>query len=508
MNSKTMILHIFGRYKGVLPAATTITAMCALSAATSPVAADASGIDAGQRSERAAGQPAGDPDAIDELVMRSGRVIRGQITEETERSVTMIVKIGGIEAEATYEKINILAIRRDVEQAEESGESAQTGQAGRAEQQGGGQAEGEPAGAQPESDPIASVYYADLVGEFGRDIVPSVLRDIVDDARQHDPEFLIFKLDNEWELPDSTQLTFDAYAAVEDLEPILSTEIEQTWAEPPEIIFWVHNAMGGVSMLPFTGDRIYFHPEGQMGGIGTLDDLLEGVGDEVARQKQRSLRLARAQGIAIKGGYDYRLVNALARKSYVLSYRLEGGRAVLFEGMPTGPNEYLLTDDGEGDNEDSQVQLINNTGNDVLTLRGREAMLLGIAEDTLASSVEQILDDIRIARNVEFTEGQSDRIRRRWSNGVRTAERRAAEIFREMQNYEAPNAVAALGFQIQKYDSLRGMVRRYGAAIDIFGDDGQPQELAQLGNGAQNVIDQIDVLIEQLRIQLIQARQD
>lgn len=451
-------------------------------------------------------QPKNDPDGIDELVMRNGRVIRGRITEETSTSVTMIVEIGGIEAEATYDKINILAVRRDVEMpGGEGGAEAEGG--GEAERGGGADTASGDDAASPETDPVASVYYAELVGEFGRDIVPEVLRDIADDAREYDPDFLIFKLDNEWQLGQGGQIAFDAYAAVEDLEPILTTEIEQTWADPPEIIFWVHSAMGGASMLPFTGDRIYFHPEGTMGGIGTLDDLFDGVGDEVVRQKQRSLRLARAQGIAIKGGYDYRLVNAMARKSYVLSYRLEGGRAVIFEGMPQGENEYLLTDDGEGDNEDTQVELLNNTGNDVLTLKGREAILLDVAEDTLAESVEQILDDLRIGRNAEFTKGDSDTIRRRWSNGLRAAERRAAEIRREMQNYQGEDAVANLGFQIQKYRSLQALVRRYGAAIDLFGDDGQPQELAQIGNGAQNLIDRLDILIEQLRIQMIQARQ-
>jgi len=489
VNAKTITASIFGRWVGLLSAATAsaLLAVVPASAAIHP-----------EHGERVgAVQPENDPDAIDELVMRNGRVIRGLITEETSSTVTMIVQIGGIEAEATYDKINILSIRRDVEPAAEEGGPE-------AGERAGGQDEA--ARAEADSPPVASVYYAELAGEFGRDIVPEVLRGIVDDARQHEPDFLIFKLDNEWSLPENAQVTFDAYAAVEDLEPILTTEIEQTWTDPPEIIFWVHNAMGGVSMLPFTGDRIYFHPEGKMGGIGTLDNLLEGVGDEVVRQKQRSLRLARAQGIAIKGGYDYRLVNALARKSYVLSYRLEGGRAVLFEGMPKAENEYLLTDDGEGDNEDTQVQLINNTGNDVLTLRGREAMLLGVAEDTLASSVEQILDDLRIGRNAAFTKGKSDRIRDRWTNGVRAAGRRADEILREMQNFRAEDQVEALGFQIQKLQSIQNLLRRYGDAIDIGGDDGLPQELSQIGDQAGTLIDQIDIEIERLRIQLIQAR--
>ncbi|MEM0984136.1 MAG: hypothetical protein AAGI17_09325 [Planctomycetota bacterium] len=432
---------------------------------------------------------------LDELVMRDGRVIRGVILSENTLKVEIRAIIGGIEATVTYDKINILAINRDIAEIPAEGGAAAAAKA----------LDEDPVGAAPRVDaqgrPIAKVYHATLDGFFGRDIVPEVLRDIVDDARDQSPDYLILELDNEWFLPEGTQGSFDQYAAVEELEPILTTEIQQTWDNPPQIIVWVKNAMGGASMIPFTAPTIYFHPQGRMGGIGSLDNLFDGVGDEVVRQKQRSLRLARAQGIAIKGGYDYRLVNALARKSYELSYKLEGGRAILMEGYHDGRDEYVLTDNGEGNREDSEEETRLGTGNDVLTLRGREAVLLGVAEDTLAETLDDILDDLGVRRGAEITTGRSEQLKRTWKNGIRSAERELEETVRDMNEFQGDTPQQTIGYQIRKHEEIQRLVRRYGTALDL----GTLLPPNMVGQDAAGTVDQIDLLIELLRIELIQA---
>ena len=72
----------------------------------------------------------------------------------------------------------------------------------------------------------------------------------------------------------------------------------------PRMVAWVNKATGGAAFFPFLFKEIYFTSDGKMGGLGALESMFGGVGDEAVRQKQRSLRLGRAKGLAAKGGHD------------------------------------------------------------------------------------------------------------------------------------------------------------------------------------------------------------
>ena len=452
----------------------------------------------------AAQQAQPEDNGIDQIIMKDGRVIEGKIIEETDRKVHILVIYAGLEAPSFFDKDEILRIERNVRDGEavaDEGESdAGTGSLPTREP------ETEYAPREARERPL--VYMMELRGETGSDIHPTPMRDAVADARKYEPDYLIVKLDNEWsffggdEAPDDAQVSFDAYAVVEEMEPIFRTEIDQTWERRPEIVFWVRNAMGGICMLPFVADSIYFHPEGRMGGIGTLDDLLDGVGDEVFRQKQRSLRLARAQGIAIAGGYDYRLVTAFARKSYVLSYRIGGNGVELLERMPEpGTREFLLTDDGEGDNEDTLVASVRGETNDTLTLREQTAQQIGLSSGT-AETISELLTEIGILRNHDMVEGASDRIFENWSDSRQRAERRLPELWEKFQEAEANGADArrAIGVRISALEDILSIVNRFGQALDV-------QFLAQRGF-PPNMLNpgQLRVSIEVEKIRLVAAR--
>ncbi|MEL6330832.1 MAG: hypothetical protein AAFR38_14370 [Planctomycetota bacterium] len=341
------------------------------------------------------------------------------------------------------------------------------------------------------------VYYIELVGRVGREIAAKPLRDMLDDAARLDADYIIIKLDNtDWEFTDAGNAEFDVYSFAEEIEPVITTEIRQIFEEVPEVVFWVFNAKGGACLVPFTGDQIFFHPGGEMGGIGSLESLLDGVGDEVVRQKQRSLRLARAQGIAIKGGYDYRLVNALAIRSYVLSYRRDGGRIELVVGYDENDGGLtLLTDDGNrrNGNEDTAEDVARGRSNDVLMLRERDARLLGVSEGT-AEDLDELLTQLGIYRNYQMANGRSEQITRSWRRQLSSAERRIIEIYRELQGEDRgrrdDDPRKAIGRQIRLYEELLGMHNRFGDAVNSL--DVQMTSRPDL-----------QLLIEQARLQLL-----
>lgn len=428
---------------------------------------------------------------LDKIILRNGRVIEGEILSETATEVRINVVLAGISAPATYQKSDILEIVRG-ERVEDAGEGAAEAGAGAAEIP--SRRRSEPGTISASTDaPTVSVIR--LEGLFGRDITPTPVRQAVEAVKRDQPDFLVIYLNNTWgafgqELPNDAQTSFDWFEVANQIEPILTREIEQTWEKKPQLIFWVRNAMGGAAFLPFIANEIYFHPEGRMGGIGTLEQMFEGVGDEVVRQKQRSLRLARAQGLAIAGGYDYRLVTAMARKSYVLSYDIFGN---MFERMPENPGEFVLTDDGKDDRADTMRQLITGEGDDVLTLRADTALKLGVSKGT-AGDREELLEHLGILRNHVLLPGRSDQILKSWTDNVNRAERRIPRLWEDFGNVQGGTTPRELrqsiGTRIRILEEMQNLYRRYGEAFNPF------------AGGVPNIA-RLDLMIEELKIQLM-----
>jgi hypothetical protein len=232
------------------------------------------------------------------------------------------------------------------------------------------------------------------------------------------------------------------------------------------------------------------HPEGRIGGIGTLEQMFEGTGDEVVRQKQRSLRLARAQGLAIAGGYDYRLITAMARRSYVACYDIYGN---IYERPVENPGEETLTDDGEGENRDTMRQLVTGEGDDVLTLKADTALKLGVSSGT-ARDEEELLEHLGILRNHVMLEGRSDRIIRNWRRDVERAEREIPRLWEEHNEVQVGGTAReqrqALSRRISILEEIQNLYRRYGEAFNPFAG-GVPE------------MNQIDLMIEEIRLQIM-----
>ncbi len=425
----------------------------------------------------------------DKLILRTGKIIEGQVLEETDTQVKFMVVAAGIGAPRWFDKSEVLKIER-----------------------------GEVAPADPvKKDPVkagdtrptktaekatgSKVYMIELKGRFGEDITQTPIRDALKDARKNGADFLIFKMDNEWSANELEEIPADAIAGefdelfrAEEMTPIFVNEIPREWEKQPKVIFWVKQAMGGAAFLPFICKDMYFASDARMGGIGNLSLMFGSTGDEVVRQKQESLRMGHAEGWAIVGGYDYRILKAMAQIRYVLSYKWVGGKPVFIEAMPSSPDEILLTDDGLEDRADSIQELARGQGNDVLTLDADTAKKLLISKGTV-DTLDDLLFSLGISRNYQRVDDRSNQIMEGWTRALTYAKkdlRRLWQEFNEVQvqppgDYSARSR--ARGARIAKLEEMKRIIRRFDEALNarFYRQYGIPG------------IADIDLIIEQIR---------
>ncbi len=434
--------------------------------------------------------------AEDVIVLKDGTRITGTIIEETDERVTMRITVAGIGAVTTYTRDQIASITRTSGPAEVSAGKAPTI---------GSIARAAPKQTAAPDDGKVRVYVIPLEGVFGRDISQTPIRQAIADARKKGADYLIFKLNNDWtdalmggigetELPDDLE-AFDQLFRTEEIEPVITKEIPKEWEKQPRIVFWVRNAMGGAAFLPLISDTVYFHSEGRMGGIGGIAQLFEGVGDEVVREKQRSLRMGHAHGMAIQGGYDTRVVDAMARMDYVLSYAMVGGEPVYYERLPQGNHETLLTDNGMlKEFEDAMEELVRGRGNDVLTLKPTVARDLGISKGTV-DTLDDLLFELELHRNSVVIDGRADDIMKQWADGMHDYPRNLRRLWIEHEQIQVQGDYnerkKGRGARMGKLRQIRRLCEKFIEAVD-------PRQVPPNGYPP---ISQVNLMIEILKLE-------
>jgi hypothetical protein len=434
--------------------------------------------------------------ATDQVIFKNGRIVEGKVLEETATKLKMVVVVGGLSVETEYDRSEILSIKRDAitpdaavpaENKTTSKPSTRT-----------------TSPTNPVTDG-AKVYTIHLKGWFGEDISQTPIRQAVADAKQHEPDYLVVIMENDWdasrmggfgEIKDE-QGFFDMLFRAEDMDPIFTAEIPREWSKPPKIIFWVKKAMGGAAFLPLVCKDVYFSSEAKLGGIGGLEKNFGSMGDEVVREKQFSLRLGHAEGMAITGGYEPKLIRALARTDYVLSVGFDGGKPVFYEGMPRADRgEILLTDDGKETNVDTIQMLARGEGNDNLTLNADLAYKIGVSKGTV-DTFEDLMRELGIARTYTKVEGKSDQIMENWREGVEKAKRDCRRIWEDYGRIQVggdyAERQAARGRQLRLLGDLEKILKRYEEAVNP-GQLGVPD----IGN--------IGVLRERIRLDQLRDR--
>jgi len=440
----------------------------------------------------AAGQT--DEGELCRIIFRSGETVTGRIIEETDQKVVFRGKVNGIEVTVPFEKSDILKIERGV--APEPGKSDVAAPEDKA-----------PAVEPAKSGDQPTVYVLTLEGQFGVDIAYKPIEQALEDAKQMEPDYLVVIVDNDWsealqgglkekELGDDLS-KFDEFFTTERIAPLFAENIRREWKKQPEVVFWVKQAMGGIAFLPFTSPHMYFESDARLGGVGYLDRLFGSMGDEMFRQKQRSLRQGMVRGIAIEGGYDTEIIDALTWTDTVLSYKLEGGKPVFFEREPENAGEVLLTDDGKDDRQDTIEELARGEGNDVLTLRAELARTLGVSDGTV-DTLDDLLFDLGISRGYTLLDGRADRIMSQWHKSIKSAVRQLPRLWKDYQEIQITGADARernrqRSRQIAKLEEIKRLIQRHDGAL-------VPQRYGYPG------IDQIDIMISQIRLDITADR--
>lgn len=434
------------------------------------------------------------------LIFATGRVVEGELVSETASTIRVKIAEHGIKAEVDYTKNDILQITRETGEAKPA--ESKTGDS--ASPAGLGVASSVP----PDTgDGKTNLYWIDLDGKFGEEITQSPIRDAMKDARRVNADVVVLYMNADFsenpleQLPDDAA-NFDEIFRAESIVPIFTQEIPREWDKPPRVVFWLRQAMAGAALLPLVCPEIYFHSEGRIGGLGNLSFMFEGVGDDVVREKQRSLRLGHAEGWANSGGYDYRLVRAMARAEYVLSVRYVNGKPELFEGYPENPGEELLTDDGKEANVDGLRARVSGAGNDVLTIDARLAKVLGISRETVDTK-DDLLVAMGIDRTYRDTPGRGKQIMKDWARGLESAKRQLRKLWQEDYpdvEVEQPdsyqNRTRARGQQTRILEDMKKVLNRWGESLSQrwLGENRIPSEI------------QINNMLEQIKIQQLKDR--
>ncbi|MFG0282997.1 MAG: hypothetical protein ACF8R7_01120 [Phycisphaerales bacterium JB039] len=420
--------------------------------------------------------------AKDRIIFTNGRIVEGEILEETDTQVRMMVDVAGIRAEMTYQKADLLKVEYGEGEAEE--------------------VKGAVAADKPAANPVdrtgirtEKVYVMELKGEFARDITQTPIADAVREAERLETDYLIVKVNNDWtnpqnrfeELPDDVLGQFDGFFRTKEIAPLLREDLRK-WKNPPKLVMWVETAMGGAAFIPFLSDTIYFTPQGKMGGVGGIFVMFGNQGDRGVIEKQISLRLVTAKGFAIENGYDPRLIEAMTRIEYVLSYRMRGGKPEYFERMPENPGELLLTDNGlEDENKDSDIDRVRGRGNDWLTLDADLAQRLGVSKGTV-STLDDLLFELGLSRTAEVV-GNADRIMEGWTLGVDRAERQLRELWQQQAGIAVggdwDERRRARGQKINLLEQMKRLIRKYKESLG----GGYPSEA------------QLETMIQQLKLE-------
>ncbi len=422
-------------------------------------------------------------DEPDVLILRDGREIIGKVVAETDAVVTFKGKAkgSGIEFTNDYNRSDILSLKKGVSNPTPKPEAPKSD----APKPDAAPAKAD-APASSESSGHPRVYILPLEGVFGQDITQTPIREAVRDAKKLNTDVLILRLNNEWKdennpfkekLADDEKLDFNGLFRYEEIAPAITDEIVREWDKQPKIVCWVKTAMGGAAFIPLCVPNIYMTEDARIGGIGGLEYLLEGVGDVTPQQKQYSLRLGHARGWVIKGGYDARIVDAMAVVKVVLSYRYVGDRVELLDRLPESADEVLLTWAGG----DTVGDRIRGTGKDWLTITSKIGKDIGISKGT-ANTEEELLFQLGLDRDREMIRGNADKIMGGWKKRIENVKKEillALETFRDTAvegTYEQRQA--AYGKRMRALETVSRLTAQYAEALlpQWLGQNGVPPE--------------------------------
>ena len=442
--------------------------------------------------KRSPGTEAPAPKLLDKVIFTNGLIVQGEILEETATQVVMMVHFANLPpTKTTYDKAEILDIQRGaIDPTAKASEKAAPKPSAKDKDKDKDSDKVAVADADPDA---ALIYLINFEGTFGSDISNTPLRDIfrdvdavfndlvettttsgekieVVDPAMRDKHIVVVKMD----CGSDPRQGFDGLFRAEEIGPIFE---EQTQEKHRRVVFWIKEARDGAAFIPWLTQEIYFHPDGKMFFTSDLDKFSSG--DKMVDAKLVSARMGHAQGFAIDGGHDNApvILEAMAKKSKWLCYRLEGGEPVFLTREPTEEELRegweILSDDGKGENEDKNKVRFTN---DQLVLDARIAQVLGVSKGN-AKELEDLAYALDIQRNYSEVESRGQKIIDAWKKAKDDAftqiNQTDGTLWREYSRIQVDGDFddrrRARGQQLTILKQIRGLVTRFAEVWDPDG---------------------------------------
>ncbi len=369
---------------------------------------------------------------LDQVIFLDGRTVQGEILEMDDSQVVMMVHFGNFApVRTTYNRSQIIEIKRGAiaVDAPAGGHPKANAVPGARKQE----------NLNPDIDPdAAKLYIVELDGTFGVttsqtplvqmfEDVDRVFNDLIEErlgpGRTHmvvdptlrDKHIVVLKMNTS----SDPRMGFDALFRTTDLKSIFFDNMRD---KGRRVVFWIEEANDGAAFLPWLSTEIYFHSDGEMRFTSDLEAFA--TGDSMVDEKLIAARLAIARGYGIEGGHGEKaglIIDAMARSSNWLIYRMEGGKPVLRNEKPTPQmleeGWIILSDNGQDQFKDENPL---REFNDRLVLNADRAYMLGFSKGT-ADTTEDLAFELGIQRNFAVLEHRAERIFDEWTEQFETA---------------------------------------------------------------------------------------
>ena len=272
----------------------------------------------------------------DVLFMRDGRILHGQILEETRTEIVFeyVDPNISITTKLRLLRIDIEKIERDRVLEVESAEPVITTPTTvepvekTAREMRRGRVYGARRGSESNEN-LTSFYIIPMKGRMGLDVNSQVYMDMVDDIRAHNPDVMIIEMDcADVEDVGFYDITEDAEAldhsgALDDYRDMVRL-FRHELGDIPQVL-WIKESNGISSVVALAWADMYMSPEAALTGAGkSAINFLRVKNDDNVFGKYREAYMGWLKGLAQNGDYDLVLVDAMVRPEFTLSARWKG----------------------------------------------------------------------------------------------------------------------------------------------------------------------------------------
>ncbi|MFK7959177.1 MAG: hypothetical protein AB8G96_01520 [Phycisphaerales bacterium] len=394
-------------------------------------------------------------ETVDIVLLNDGREFQGEILEETNSKLVIKANIAGITTTMTFSPAEIAKIFRDQAVAG-GGDEVEEDDPWDRNREADADDDGGSFGVQrvERREGVTGLYIIPWKGQAGTDINPEIYREMVDDIRLHDPDYLVIEVEcedyelgffTEQKLEEIGQTGIDSLDEYRDILDLFHDDLRDI----PQVV-WVKQAIGMSSGLVLGWDKIYMKSDSNLEGIDlAARNFLGAQNDPDKFGKFREAYMGLLRGFALRSGrrngYEM-IVDAMVIPSNQLSATWRGRQV-----------EWAL--DGEGEYK------IDVSGNRVAKFSAQTAENFGISSGTADS-----LDDVALLlglREYDVIDGQSEEIfeeyREDWRKTFSQAEDSLKDYQKLLRRAQGPDYIP--NFTKAK-DQLKRVIRymeRYDA---------------------------------------------